>query len=191
MKMGVLELRPTQFVLGMREVDFKVAKIAAMSEKRLEEWIDEHPVPCVLGPHGHTYLIDNHHFLAACYHTGIDKVVVNVVADRSALSREAFWDFMRSKTWLYLNDLFGGGPHDPAYLPFDIRYLGDDLFRSLAWELRRAGLIEKVQQPYSEFKWADLLRRQLHIDLHATTYKQAVADAIACFKSLQAPKAPA
>jgi hypothetical protein len=180
-KRAVLSLRPTQFVLGMREVEAKIAKIRAMGDKKLEDWIDAHVIPCVEGPHGHTYLIDNHHFLAACYHAGVEEVKVQVVENAAHMTREAFWSFMRGKNWLYLNDQFGGGPQDPAYLPFDIRFLGDDLFRSLAWELRKAGLINKVQAPYSEFALANQLRKDLHIDLHATTYAQAVAQTIAHF----------
>ena len=39
--------------------------------------------------------------------------------------------------------------------------LKDDPFRSLAGELRRAGGFAKDTTPFSEFLWADFLRRRL------------------------------
>jgi hypothetical protein len=39
--------------------------------------------------------------------------------------------------------------------------LKDDPFRSLAGELRRAGGFAKETTPFSEFLWADFLRRKM------------------------------
>jgi hypothetical protein len=39
--------------------------------------------------------------------------------------------------------------------------LKDDPFRSLAGELRRAGGFAKDTTPFSEFLWADFLRRKM------------------------------
>ena len=46
-------------------------------------------------------------------------------------------------------------------LPKKIEDLEDDPYRSLAGELRRLGGFAKDVAPYSEFLWADFLRRQI------------------------------
>jgi hypothetical protein len=46
----------------------------------------------------------------------------------------------------------------------DIRGLADDPYRSLAWALRHAGAYEKSDLAFSEFKWADFLRKELAIE---------------------------
>ena len=188
MKTEVLSFRPTQFVVGMREVDSKIHKIGRISPADLKEWIQEHPVPSVIGPNGAFYMIDHHHFVAACYHSRIDRVVADVIDDKSNMGLSEFWAFMKAKNWAYLKDQFGNGPHESRFLPTDVRGMGDDVYRSLAWELREAGLIEKVQKPYSEFKWAELMRGELKVNLHAETYEQAVKRAIDFAKKMIAQK---
>ena len=188
MKTDVLAFRPTQFVIGMHEVENKINKIRKFSNDDLKEWIQKHTVPSVIGPNGAFYMIDHHHFVSACYHARVDRVVADVVADKSSLKLDDFWKFMKQKEWVYLRDQFGGGPHDPRFLPSDVRGMGEDIYRSLAWELRDAGVIEKVQKPYSEFKWAEALRSELKIDLHAETYEQATHRSIEFAKKLIAQK---
>ena len=46
-------------------------------------------------------------------------------------------------------------------LPKSVTELKDDPFRSLAGELRRVGGFAKDTTPFSEFLWADFLRRQM------------------------------
>jgi hypothetical protein len=46
-------------------------------------------------------------------------------------------------------------------LPKSIDKLMDDPFRSLAGELRRAGGFAKDTTPFSEFLWANFLRRRM------------------------------
>ena len=46
-------------------------------------------------------------------------------------------------------------------LPKSVDKLIDDPFRSLAGELRRAGGFAKDTTPFSEFLWADFLRRRV------------------------------
>jgi hypothetical protein len=178
MKKGVLEVRPTQFVLGMREVEAKVRKLESLKGDEVKDWLEDHVVPCVLGPKNNCYLIDHHHAVSACYHAGIDKILIKVEADKSALEPKTFWEFMRTMNWIYLYDQFGNGPHDPARLPFDIRCMSDDPYRSLAWELRQAGVIAKVQRPFAEFVWAKWLRERLPFDLHHESWDSVVKQAI-------------
>lgn len=168
----------------MHEVDNKIHKIKNFSDDDLKDWIQDHKVPTVIGPNGSLYMIDHHHFVSACYHARVERVVAEVVEDKSKLDQEKFWAFMKEKHWVYLKDQFGNGPHDPRYLPSDVRGMGDDVYRSLAWELRQAGIIEKVQKPFSEFKWAEILHDKLDVNLHSETYEQAVIRAIEIAKKM-------
>jgi hypothetical protein len=60
-----------------------------------------------------------------------------------------------------------GRRREYADIPRSIVDLVDDPFRSLAGELRRAGGFSKETTPFSEFLWADFLRRR--IDRKAVT----------------------
>jgi hypothetical protein len=46
-------------------------------------------------------------------------------------------------------------------MPATVDDLIDDPFRSLAGELKRAGGYAKNRAPFSEFRWADFLRRRI------------------------------
>ena len=174
MKIGVLDLKPTQFVVGRQEIDVKIDKFAGLDGKKLEAYLDDHVVPCIVGPRKQFFMIDHHHFVAAAYDHGHKEVKVSILEDQSKLEFDAFWRYMDSRKWLYLYDQFGGGPHPASMLPLDVRGLADDLYRSLAWELRDAGIIPKIQEPFAEFKWAKFLRTHITVDLHQEKYSDAV-----------------
>ena len=76
------------------------------------------------------------------------------------LQRDAFWGVMDNKRWVYPYDAKGERRHFKD-LPKSISDLKDDPFRSLAGELRRIGGFAKDTTPFSEFLWADFLRRQM------------------------------
>ena len=71
-KIAILDLRPTQFVLGMKEIDSKIEKMKNMSAKKMKDYSKAHTIPIVLGPKKQTYLIDHHHYLRACWELGIN-----------------------------------------------------------------------------------------------------------------------
>lgn len=54
-----------------------------------------------------------------------------------------------------------GVRRDYKAIPKTVADLKDDPFRSLAGELRRAGGFAKDTTPFSEFLWADFLRRRI------------------------------
>jgi hypothetical protein len=160
-KVEVLNLRPTQFAVGMREVETKVAKLEKFSHSEREEFLRARPVPVVLGPQGEKYLIDHHHLVRAAWEAGIDDVLTEVKADLGRLKESDFWDHLRKEGWVYLHDQFGKGPHAPEFLPMDVRSLADDPFRSLAWALRDEKGFEKSPIPFCEFRWAEFLRKHI------------------------------
>jgi hypothetical protein len=185
-KPGILELRPTQFVLGIKEIEDKVSKMGKMKDKELSAYIKDHEIPVVIGPKEQIYMIDHHHFARACWELKIDSFLLQEIKDLSDMSEEQFWNAMVKKEWVYLHDQFGMGPHSPYDLPMDIRCLADDPYRSLAWALRDIGLIEKHDEPFFEFKWAAFFRRNLDVRLHS---KSKFKDAIAQAKRLAESKA--
>jgi hypothetical protein len=190
MKRSVFDLRPTQFAVGMFEVEKKTKKLKSMKAKELEEFLDEHPVPVVLCPDGQAHVIDHHHLVRACWELGIDEVKVHIEADLSKLSVKDFWDEMNRRKWTHLYDQFGNGPHPHLSLPLNVRGLADDLYRSLAWAIREAGGYEKTPVPFCEFKWADFLRKKVVVERSEEGFKKALSEALKLAKSPEASHLP-
>lgn len=175
----VLDLRPTQFVLGMKEIESKVEKISKLDPKAWAKYRDDHVIPVVVGPGPQFYMIDHHHFARACWELGKTDFKIKIIDDKNKLSEQHFWNFMIRKEWTYLHDQFGLGPHAPAALPADIRCLADDPYRSLAWAVRDVGGFKKVDVPFFEFKWAAFYRQNLTTRLHSKSdFKDAVKTAL-------------
>ena len=161
-RVKLLSLKPTQFAVGMLEVDEKLAEVDKLDRKGRRKYVDANPVPVVVSPKGELYVVDHHHFLCVCYHAGIEKVRVEVVQDLSQrkLSYAAFWKWMFKHGRVYPFCQFGEGPRAALYLPRDIRGLADDPYRSLAWFVRRQGAFENSEKNFSEFQWANFFRKR-------------------------------
>jgi hypothetical protein len=68
--------------------------------------------------------------------------------------------------------------------------LKDDPFRSLAGELRRVGGFAKDTTPFSEFLWADFLRRKMSRKSVEANFDKAIEKALALGKSKDAVYLP-
>ena len=66
----------------------------------------------------------------------------------------------------------------------------DDPFRSLAGELRHAGGFAKDTTPFSEFLWADFLRRRMKRKFVERDFGGAVKQALKLARSLDADYLP-
>ena len=66
----------------------------------------------------------------------------------------------------------------------------DDPFRSLAGELRRAGGFAKDTTPFSEFLWADFLRRRVKRKTVETHFEDALEQALVLAKKEEASYLP-
>ena len=171
----VLDLRPTQMTLGMGEVARKRSAWKMQGGKTLSEFLGHHMVPVVVGPGGRRFLIDHHHLARALHDQGVDSVFVTIVADFGKLDADAFWNIMDFHGWTHPYD-GKGRRRDYADLPKTVADMEDDPYRSLAGELRYVGGFAKDATPFSEFVWADFLRRrikpkELRKDLAAATDK--------------------
>src|SRR5215510_11648004 len=56
---AILDLRPTQITVGMREVKAKRKRWRDESTKKGEEFLGKHMIPVILGPKGRHYVMDN------------------------------------------------------------------------------------------------------------------------------------
>lgn len=182
----ILSLRPTQMTVGMREVKEKRKRFREHgSEKKQDELIGKHMIPVVVGPDERYYVVDHHHLARALHDEGIKDILVAVIGDLTMVGKDAFWGVMDNKRWVYPYDAKGERRHFKD-LPKSISDLKDDPFRSLAGELRRAGGFAKDTTPFSEFLWADFLRRQMSRKLVEDNFTRAVDKALELAESQDA-----
>jgi len=185
----ISDLRPTQITVGMREVAAKRTRWKAMTAKKRGEFLGKHMIPVILGPRDRHYVIDHHHLSRALYDEGEKNILVTIVANLSKLDQDAFWVVLDNRSWMHPFDDEG---HRRGYddLPKAVSDLVDDPFRSLAGELRRAGGFAKDTTPFSEFLWADFLRRRVKRKLVETNFEQAMEQALQLAKSEDANYLP-
>ena len=181
----ILSLRPTQMTVGMREVKEKRKRWREHGKKKQSDLLGTHMIPVVAGPDGRYYVIDHHHLGRALHDEGIKQVLVTVVGDLRMVEREAFWGVMDNKRWVYPYDS-KGDRRAFRDLPKSVADLKDDPFRSLAGELRRMGGFAKDTTPFSEFLWADFLRRKLSRKAVDANFDKALEKALAAAKSKDA-----
>lgn len=185
----VAELRPTQMTVGFREVEEKRRAWRERAQSDGPEFLGRHMIPVLKGPKGHPYVIDHHHLARALQDEGVTHVATNVVADLSHLSKTEFWVFCDNRGWCHPYD--GDGQRRAfAAIPKTIAGLTDDPFRSLAGELRRAGGYSKETTTFSEFIWADYLRRRMKRKLVEDKFAMALKKALALAKAEPANHLP-
>jgi hypothetical protein len=146
--------------VGMREVEEKRRRWSEYGGKKRSEFLGRHLIPVIWGPNEHHYIIDHHHLSRALHDDGQEEVLVTVVADLRSLHHDAFWIVLDHHGWCHPYDRDGRRQGFDA-IPKRVADLKDDPFRSLAGELRRAGGFAKETTPFSEFLWADYLRRRI------------------------------
>jgi hypothetical protein len=182
-------LRPTQITVGFREVNEKRRQWRQHVEKDGSEFLGRHMIPVVIGPKGKRYVVDHHHLARALLDEGVDEVLVDVLADLSGLSKDAFWVFLDHRGWCYPYDTEGVRV-DFEQIPKAVAEMVDDPWRSLAGELRRAGGFAKDPTPFSEFLWADFLRRRIRPKLLEKDFPAALTQALTLSKEKDAQYLP-
>ena len=179
------ELRPPQITVGMREVALKRESWREYTEKKGAEFLGRHMIPVVRGPKERLHIIDHHHLALALMQEGVEAVMVLVVADLSQLAPDAFWIFLDNRGWMHPFDTEGKrrGYKD---IPKSVGRMKDDPYRSLAGELRRHGGFSKDTTPFSEFLWADFLRRRIKRSFVVGKFDRALKEAVRLAKSKDA-----
>ena len=184
----IAQLRPTQITLGMREVMARRKRWRALKAKKMA-FLNTHMIPAILGPKDRYYIIDHHHLVRALHEEGVKDVLVTVTADLKKLDQEAFWIVLDNRDWMHP---FDGEGRRRSYkdIPKSVEDMVDDPFRSLAGELRRLGGYSKETTPYSEFLWADFLRRRMKKKRVTADFSHALKEAYKLAKSHDADYLP-
>ena len=186
---AIADLRPTQITVGMREVEAKRKRWRETGEKKGERFLGKHIIPVILGPKDRHYVIDHHHLGLALHREGVKELAVTVAFDLSSLDRDMFWSVMDNRNWIHPFDI-EGRRRQYRDIPKTLTDLVDDPFRSLAGELRRAGGFAKDTTLYSEFLWADFLRRRVKRLTVARNFDRALEQALQLAKSSAASYLP-
>lgn len=177
------DLRPTQITVGMHEVRAKRESWQAQKDK--SEFLGRHMVPVILGPRQRPYVIDHHHMARALHDEGQRQILVSVIMDLHMLESDAFWVFLDHHGWCHPYDDKGVRRRFDD-IPKRITDLVDDPYRSLAGELRKAGGFAKDATPFSEFLWADFLRRRIKRRVVDRDFDKALSTAMTLAKSTDA-----
>ena len=185
----ILELCPTQITVGMREVSERRRRWREKPGKKDSAYLGTHMVPVILGPKGRHYVVDHHHLALALHKEGLKQVLVSVVANLTKLDEASFWFTMDNRGWTHPFDDEG---RRKTYkdLPKSVTGLVDDPYRSLAGELRRVGGFAKDTTPFSEFLWADFLRRRIKHKMIKKNFSHALEQALQLAKSMEADYLP-
>jgi hypothetical protein len=185
----ILDLRPTQMTVGMREVEAKRKRWREMSGGKGGKFLGSHMIPVVLGPKKRHYVVDHHHLSLALLKEKVKDMAVTVTANLSALEPDEFWTVMDNRNWMHPFDAEGRRRHYED-IPKSVTEMVDDPFRSLAGELRRAGGFAEDTTPFSEFLWADFLRRRIKRKLVENDFDHALEKALELAKSNDATHLP-
>jgi hypothetical protein len=185
----ITELRPTQVTVGFREVDEKRKAWRERSDRKGSSYLGHHMIPVVAGPKDRYYVTDHHHMARALHEEGVKDILVNVIADLRILDKDSFWVVMDCHGWCHPYDAEGVRQHF-SDIPTKVADLVDDPFRSLAGELRRAGGYAKDVTPFSEFLWADFLRRRIKRKAVEKDFETALKDALTFAKGQDANYLP-
>jgi hypothetical protein len=182
-------LRPTQITVGLREVEQKRQEWRRRAADQGARFLGDHMIPVIWGPKDRHYVIDHHHLCRALMDEGVEDILVDVVADVRALTKASFWVFMDNRGWCHPYDA-QGRRRDFDAIPTAIAKMDDDPYRSLAGELRRAGGFAKDATPFSEFIWADFLRRRIKAARVREEFDGALAQALSLAKTRDADYLP-
>lgn len=187
---AILDLRPTQITVGMREVEAKRKHWRSQDdEAKAAAFLGQHMIPVILGPKKRHYVIDHHHLSRALHEEGVKQILVTVVADYSHLETDCFWFVLDNRNLMHPFDADGRRrPYDD--IPRSVADLVDDPYRSLAGELRRLGGYAKDTTPFSEFLWADFLRRRLKRKAIENDFEAALEEALKLAKGQEAVYLP-
>jgi hypothetical protein len=189
MNVSIADLAPTQITAGMREVDFKRGRWREKNSLDAGFYLNRHSIPVIRGPGVRHYIIDRHHLARALDDEGVKQVPILIVADMSALDFDSFWAALESRNWTHP---FNGQGQRCSYIeiPSAVKYLVDDPFRSLAGVVKRAGGYVKDKKPFSEFRWADFLRRRIARGTDDSDCEHALACAMNLARSPEAAALP-
>ena len=183
------ELRPTQMTLGFREVEVKRRQWREADDAERAKILRRHVVPAVVGLKDRYFIVDHHYFVKAMIDEKASLVALFVVANLSDLDTDEFWTVLDNRAWCHAYD--GKGRRQSlSDIPNSLTEAADDPYRSLAGELIRAGGCAKNSVPFSEFLWADFLRRRIKASLVNADFGSALVQALELARGTDAKSLP-
>jgi hypothetical protein len=185
----IKSLCPTQLTVGLLEVEVKRKRLAALSGQDQAEFLQDHPMPVVIGPGKKLYITDHHHLARAAFDLKIDQACFEVDEDLSSLGQDKFWVEMDKQSWVHPLD-HNGVRHRYESIPKTLDKLVDDVYRSVAGFVRDAGGYDKTHTAFAEFIWADYFRRNIPIEDVTEDFKGAVKHGIELARSPLARRIP-
>jgi len=66
----IAQLHPTQFALGLKEVEERAEKFKALKEAKREAYLHKHIAPIAIGPGGIPYILDGQHLARIVLESG-------------------------------------------------------------------------------------------------------------------------
>ncbi|MDP9096362.1 MAG: chromosome partitioning protein ParB [Pseudomonadota bacterium] len=183
------DLRPTQMTLGFREVEVKRRQWQAAGGEDRARILRRHVVPAVIGPKNRHFIVDHHHFTKAMIDEKVALIAVFVVANLANLDKDEFWTVLDNRAWCHAYNA-KGQRRELSDIPKSLKALTDDPYRSLAGELIRAGGCAKNNVPFSEFLWADFLRRRIKPSSVAADFGGALVQALDLARGQEAKSLP-
>jgi hypothetical protein len=173
----IASLRPTQMTVGLHEVAAKRRQWREAKEGKRLQLLGRHAVPVVMGPKERLYVVDHHHLARALLEEGETAMPVYVLSDLSHVDKDAFWTVLDNSGWCHAYD-HKGRRCELADIPKSLGEMRNDPYRSLAGQLRRSGGFAKTDKPFSEFIWADFLRRRIGADVVEGDFASALVQAL-------------
>lgn len=97
----LLDLRPTQFAVGMVQVRQKMAETRGVCTAEPYDFMEKRAIAVVRGPRGQLHVIDHHHWARAWIELGIERAPVQVKMDFRDLDDIDFLAAMLERGWLH------------------------------------------------------------------------------------------
>lgn len=194
----ILDLRPGQIAVGYEEVRRRRADWGPKLAENRQRFLHEHYVPIIRGPRVRVgtefkrirLIHDLHHMTRGLFLEQLDEVLISVRFDYGNVSEDEFWYIVEARGLIHPFDENGRRQSHTA-LPATVADLKDDPYRSLAWAMRRLGGYSKVTDiSFSEFLWADFLRRRIPLKNLKKDFKGATKEAYELARSKDANHLP-
>jgi hypothetical protein len=164
---GVDNLRPTHFAVGLRAAKEQAHVLRSMSKPQREAFLKKNPIPLVIGPDGEFYVVGPHLLARALSEAEILKTYGIVKDNWFEEDAIAFWYHMKDQNLIFLQDQHGNRREITELQRLkSLRDLKDDPFRTLA--VKTACKIKnkctpdqwiKQSVPFLEAKWANHFRK--------------------------------
>lgn len=168
LKKALQVTRPGQSTYGKPKVDYNIHRFREWSLEKIQDYLDQRPIPYVIRPDGNWMIIDRHHLFISLqksaenfkerFGDGAIQISYELKGNFKSVDETEFRKFLEERRLVYLK--YKGKKVEWEDLPEKFDEMKKDYFRGMAWVLIKAGIVEKNTTPFSEFIWAEALRQR-------------------------------